>query len=151
MAKQRNFKRETESLLIGAQNNAIKTNQINARIDKTQQNNKCRLCGDRDEIINHIISERSKLALKAYKTSHDWVGMVINWEMYKKFIFDHTNIWYMHNQGPVLENDTHKLLWNVDIETDHLISARGSNLILINNKKREFTKLWTLSYRLTTK
>ena len=32
-----NFKRETKSLLIAAQNNAIKTNQIKARIDKTQQ------------------------------------------------------------------------------------------------------------------
>ena len=33
-----NFKRETESLLIAAQNNAMITNQIKARIDKTQQN-----------------------------------------------------------------------------------------------------------------
>ena len=32
-----NFKRETESLLIATQNNAIKTNHIKAQIDKTQQ------------------------------------------------------------------------------------------------------------------
>ena len=38
-----NFKTETESLLIIAQNNAIRTNHIKARIDKTQQNSKCRL------------------------------------------------------------------------------------------------------------
>ena len=41
-----NFKRETESLQIAAQNNAIRTNHIKARINKTQQNSKCRLCGD---------------------------------------------------------------------------------------------------------
>ena len=64
-----NTKRETESLLIAAQNNAIKTNHIKARIDKTQQNSKCRLCGDRDETTNHI-SECSKLAQKEYKTKH---------------------------------------------------------------------------------
>ena len=58
-----NFKRETESLLIAVQDNAIRTNHIKARIDKTQQNSKCRLCGDRDETINHIIRECSKLAL----------------------------------------------------------------------------------------
>ena len=46
-----NFKRETESLLIAAQDNAIRNNHIKARIDKTQQNSKCRLCGDRDETI----------------------------------------------------------------------------------------------------
>ena len=78
------FKRETESLLMAAQNNAIRTNHIKARIDKTQQNIKCRLCGDRDETINHIISERSKLA-QEYKARHDWVGKVIHWEMWKKF------------------------------------------------------------------
>ena len=31
-----NFKRQTESLLIAAQNNAVRTNHIKARIDRTQ-------------------------------------------------------------------------------------------------------------------
>ena len=64
--RKRNFKRETESLLMAAQNNTIRTYHINARIDKTQQNSKCRLCDDRDETINHLISECSKLAQKEY-------------------------------------------------------------------------------------
>ena len=138
-----NFKRETESLRMAAQKNAIRTNHIKARIDKTQQNSKCRLCADRDETINHIISECSKLAQKEYKTRHDWVGKVIHQEMCKKFKFDHTNKWCMHNPAPVLENDIHKLLWDFDIHTDHLISARRPDLIIINNKKRESAKLST--------
>ena len=100
-----NFKRETESLLIAVQDNAIRTNHIKARIDRTQQNSKCRLCGNRDETINHI-SECGKLALMEYKTSRDWVGKVIHREMCKKFKSDHTDKWYMHNPSPVLENDT---------------------------------------------
>ena len=102
--------REAESLLMAAQNSAIRTNHIKVRIDKTQQNSKCRLCGDRDETINHIISEYSKLAQKEYKARHDWVGKVMHLEMRKKFKFDHANKCYMHNPTPVLENDTHKLL-----------------------------------------
>ena len=43
------------------------------RIDTTQQNSKCRLCGDRDEMIIHIISECKKIAQKQFKTSHDWL------------------------------------------------------------------------------
>ena len=86
-----NFKRETESLLIAAQNNAVRTNHIKARIDKTQQNSNCTLCGNRNETINHIISEWSKLAQKEYKTRHDWVGKVIHREMCKKLIFHHKN------------------------------------------------------------
>ena len=37
-----NFKRETQSLLIAAQNNPVRTNHIKARTDKMQQNSKCR-------------------------------------------------------------------------------------------------------------
>ena len=84
-------KKRKQNLLIAAENNAVRTNHIKARIDKTQQNSKCRIYGDRDEIINHIISECSKLAQKEYKTRHDWVDKVIYWEMCKKFRFDHTN------------------------------------------------------------
>ena len=130
-----NLKRETESLLIAAQDNAIRTNHIKARIDKTQQNSKCRLCGDRDEMINHIISECSKLAEKEYKW--DMTGWAwFHGEMCKKFKFDHPNKWYMHNPALVLENDSHKLLWDFNIQTDHLIPTRRPDLIIINKKKR---------------
>ena len=60
------------------------------------------------ETINHIISECSKLAQREYKARHDWVGKVIHWEMCKKFKFEHTKKWYMHNPAPILENATHK-------------------------------------------
>ena len=125
-----NIKRETESLQIAAQNNTIRTNHIKARIDKTQQNSKCRLCGDGDKTINHKISECSKLAQKEYKSRYDWVGKVIHWEMCKKFKFDDTNKWYMQNPASVLENETNKLLWDFGIQTDHLISARRPDLII---------------------
>ena len=59
-----------------------------------------------DETINHMISECSKLAQKVYKNRHDWMGKVIHWEMCKKFKFDHTKKWYMHNPATVLGNDT---------------------------------------------
>ena len=56
--------------------------------------------------------------------------------MCKKFKFDYTNKWYMHNPAPVLENNTRKLLWNFDIHTDQLILARKPDLTIINKKKR---------------
>ena len=36
------------------------TNYIRAKIDYAQQNSKCRLCGDRDELVNYVISEQQK-------------------------------------------------------------------------------------------
>ena len=102
-----------------------------------QQNSKCRLCSDRDGTINHMISECSKLSLKEYKARHDLVGKMIHWEICKKFQFDQTNKWYMHNPAHVLENDTHKLIWDFNIQTDHLIPARRPDLIIINKKKKK--------------
>ena len=40
--RNRNFKRETECLLIAAQNNAIRTNYVKAKIDAFQKNSKDR-------------------------------------------------------------------------------------------------------------
>ena len=110
------LKRETESLIIAAQNNAIRTLYIKANIDKTQQYSKCRLCGDRDETVNHVLKECSKLAQRKYKTRHNWVGKVIHWEVCKKLNFDHTPRWYMHKLESVLENETHELFWNFEIK-----------------------------------
>ncbi len=37
----------------------------------------------------------------------------------------------MYNPAPVLENDSHKLLWDFNIQTDHLIPARRPDRIII--------------------
>ena len=47
----------------------------------------------------------------------------------------------MHNPSSVLENDTHKLLWDFDVQMDHLISARQLDLIIINKKKKRTCKI----------
>ena len=52
-------------------------------------------------------------------------------------IIDHTNKWYKHKPASVLENDTHKLLWDFDIQTDPLISARRPDFMMINQKKKK--------------
>ena len=85
------------------------------------------------------MNECSKLAQKEYKTKHDWVGKVIHWELCKRVKFDHTNKGYIHNPAAVLENDTQKFLWDFDIQTDNLISARRLKLVVFN-RKREFAK-----------
>ena len=44
-----NLKRETESFLIAAHNNAIRNNDVKARIDKTQRN------------VNYVVIETKSL------------------------------------------------------------------------------------------
>ena len=59
---------------------------------------------------------------------------MIHWELYKKLKFDHTN-----KNGKCTTqnlNETHKLPWDFEIQTNHQISARRPDLIIINKKKR---------------
>ena len=59
--KGKSQERETESFLIAAQN-VIRTNYFKAKIDNVRQNSKCRLCGNKNEMINRILSECNTLA-----------------------------------------------------------------------------------------
>ena len=56
---------ESKSHQIAAQNNAIRTKYVKARIDKTQQN-----VVEDNQQINHI-RDCYKLMQKEYKTRHD--------------------------------------------------------------------------------
>ena len=60
----------------------------------------------------------------------------IYWELCKKLKFYHTNKRCIHNPESVLDNDTQKLLWDFEIQTNSLISARRPDLIIINKKER---------------
>ena len=48
--------------------------EIKVKVDKMQQNSKCRLYDDKDEMINHILIKCSKQGQKEYKTRHVWGG-----------------------------------------------------------------------------
>ena len=61
---------------------------------------------------------------------------MIHWELCKKYKFNQTNKWYMQHLLSVLENETHKLPWDFDIQTDHRTSARQPDLTIINKKRR---------------
>ena len=89
--QKKNPKKETETLFIAAQNNAIRSNYIKAKIDNTLKNSESTSCSDRDETVNHIISKCSILAQKEFKTRHDWVGKVIHQELCKRLKFINTN------------------------------------------------------------
>ena len=46
----------------------------------------------------------------------------------------------MHKPESVLENGTHKILWDSEIQTDHQMLVRRPNLVIINKKKKEKKK-----------
>ena len=71
------MKKETESLIVAAQNQSIRTNLLKAKIDKSQGDCLCRVCRKVNESIDHIVSGCSKLAQNEYKRRHDNLGKMV--------------------------------------------------------------------------
>ena len=130
------LKRETESLILAAQNQSIKTNLVKAKIDKSQGNSLCRVCRKVDQSIDHIVSGCSKLAQKEYKRRHDNVGKIVHWKLAKKCHFEAGDKWYEHEPKSVLENEDYKILWDFSIQTDHVIESRRPDLFVVYKKER---------------
>ena len=105
----------------------IRTNIIKEKIDKSQEQMKCRTCSRADETIKtikHIESECPKLAQKEYKRRHDWIGRRVNWEVYGANGTHVNPKRYEHQPEVVIQNDSCKILCDFTVHTDHFITAR---------------------------
>ena len=47
---------------MAAQDQALLTNAIKTKIDKTANGSKCRLCKEKEETVDHLVSTCSKIA-----------------------------------------------------------------------------------------
>ena len=130
------LKRETESLIVAAQNQSIKTNLVKAKIDKSQGDSLCRMCRKVDESIDHIVSGCSKLAQKECKRRHDNLGKIVHQRLARKCNFEAGDKLYEHDLASVLENEDYKILWDFSIQTDHVIESWRPDLVVVDKKER---------------
>ena len=98
---------------------------------------KCRMCGDKDETVWHVIGECSKLAGTEYKRRHDNVARIIHRALRIKYGFSTAERWYEHSPEKVLESREVKILWDFSVQTDHEIEARKPDIIVIDKTSRE--------------
>ena len=110
------------------------THCVKAKFNKTHQNTKSTFWGEISEPINHILNRCSKLEQKEYKTGHGEVGKVINWELCKGLDFDHTNKWYIKKSESVVENVTHDIILDFEMQTNILIPTSRQDLVSLNKK-----------------
>ena len=109
---------------MAAQEQAIRTNNVEAKIDKTQENSTSSMCVKAEESVNHVVRKCSKLAQKEYKKRYDWFGTKIHWEICRKYGIEMKEKWYGHKPEVVMENDKCKILWDFTVQTDHEICGR---------------------------
>ena len=88
------LKKETENLIVVAQNQSIRTNLVKAKIDKSQGDSLYRVSKKVDKIIDHVVSGCSKLGQKEDKRRHDNLGKIVHWKLARKCNFEAGDKWY---------------------------------------------------------
>ena len=90
------LKKETEGFIIAAQDQALRTNAIKTKIDKTANDSKCRLCKEKEETVDHLVSTCSKIAQTDYKERHNKVASMLHWNLCKKYHLPAADKWWEH-------------------------------------------------------
>ena len=86
-------------------------------------------------MVKGNIAAYNKIA-REFKTKNDWVEKVIHWELCKGLKLHDTKKCYLLEAESVQENGAHKILWDFEIQTHHLIPARRPVWLLIKKKER---------------
>ena len=61
---------------------------------------------------------------------------MITWKLARKCNFEAGDQWYEHEPESVLESEDYKILWNFNIQTDHVVEARRPDLVVADKKRR---------------
>ena len=71
-------------MIMAAQDQALRTN-----LGKQNVSAKCRMCGETDKTISHIVSEFKELSRKQYRYWRpDKVAQVVQWDLCGKLGYD---------------------------------------------------------------
>ena len=86
-----------------------------------------------------MVSECSKLAQREYNRTHDNVARIIHCELCRLYELDKANKWFEHQSSSVLEMDRTKVLWDFNIQCDHIIEGRRPDIVIV--EKEEVCKI----------
>ena len=98
------LKVETEALIFEAQEQALRTNVVKCNIDsKTGSRPLCRLCGEKNETVTHLVCGCKVLAQKEYKRRHDNIARIVHWKVCGIYNLGKVDKWYEHHPDGVIE------------------------------------------------
>ena len=96
------------------------------------------MCGEKDELMGHLVGECSKLTQAEYKHGYDNVARMIHWNNAHSYGLHASSKWYERKPEGVIENDHVKLLWDYNIQTSTYIQARRSDVVVVDRDKKTY-------------
>ena len=130
------LKVEIEAMLCAAQEQAIRTNYVKQKIDKTARSPFCKMCDKKSEAVSPIVSECETLPENEYNRRQDNVPRIVHQKLCMKFNLKESEKWYEHAPEDFVENEEVKMLWDVMIQCDREIKVRKPDIVVINKNER---------------
>ena len=125
------LKSETEGFIIAVQDQAIKTNYYRRNILNDGSDPMCRICGQYQETIDHIVAGCPELAKTEYLHRHDKAASYLHWNRCKELNINVEEKWYEHEPQTVTERDNITSLWDMPIQTaDREIKANRPDIVI---------------------
>ena len=129
------LKKETEGFIMAVQDQALRTNAIKTEIDKTANDSKCRLCKEKKETVDHLVSACSKIAQTDYNERHNKVASMLHWNLCRKYHLPAAEKWWEHKIEKVLQNKETKILWDFKIQTDKHLAHNIPDITVVEKKQ----------------
>ena len=119
-----------EGFIIDAHDKSLFTRNYQANILHNGTDESCRLCEDKLETIDHLVSGCSVLTPNEYKYRHDRVGQYLHWKILNYFSIETNSNWYEHHPEPVTEGKNVTILWDFPVHTDRMIQANRPDIVV---------------------
>ncbi|KAI5721426.1 hypothetical protein M8J77_020648 [Diaphorina citri] len=132
------LKPATEATIVAAQDQALRTRNYEKYVLKTTDDDRCRICQEKPETIDHILSACSQLAKHEYILRHNKICAYVHWCLCKKYkIPDTSTRWYEHEPKPVVTNEEITIIYDQQIHTDRTVPANKPDIVVKNVKDKK--------------
>ena len=136
--KQRLESRKTGAIM-NLQEKMVKTRVWKVSRGLTCADDKCRLCGEHRETVDHLLARCKLLAGNDYLTRHNRALMTLAMQWAKEFeLIDTQTKWYSQRwkRGHFVENSREKLVWDFEYHLRKTTTYRRPDLTLEDKERK---------------
>ena len=112
------------------------TNYYRSNIRNDGTDPMCRICGQFQETIDHIVAGCPELAKTEYLHRHDKAASYLHWNICKELNINVEEKWYEHEPQTVTEKDNITILWDMPIQTDREIKANRPDIVIKDKQEK---------------
>lgn len=129
---------ETEGAISAIQDQVAPTrNRTKYILKQDIPSDKCRVCDEKTETIQHIVAGCSFIAPREYLNRHNDVAKIIHQALgIKAKLIKETTPYYKYQPCAILENEDVKIYWDTMIITDRAVSHNKPDIIILHKKER---------------